>query len=86
MCAPTQDGKSQVIVRLAAITAAPPPTAEQTEALKTDVGKQLRVDVLEQYVGGLRARYGYTVNEKLLKQALGPQNDQSQDNPDSSDD
>ena len=39
----------------------------------------MRIDLLEQYVGGLRTRYGYTVNEKLLKQALGPQTEQPQD-------
>jgi peptidyl-prolyl cis-trans isomerase D len=82
----TADGKSQVVIRVADIVAAPPPTAEQTEALKTEVAKQVRVDLLEQYVSGLRTRYGYTVNEKLLKQALGPQTEQNQDNTDSSDD
>lgn len=81
---PAQDGKAHVIIRVAEITAAPPATDEQTAALKADVAKQVRVDLLEQYVGGLRTRYGYTVNEKLLKQALGPRTDQQQD--DSSDD
>ena len=79
---PTQDGASQVIIRVGDIQAAPPATPEQTEALKADIAKQLRVDVLEQYVSGLRTRYGYTVNEKLLKQALGPQSEQPQDTSD----
>ena len=39
--------------------------------LKADLAKQLRIDLLEQYVAGLRTRYGFTVNEKALMQALG---------------
>lgn len=70
---PTQDGATQVIVRVADVIAAPPATPEQNEALKAEIGKQLRVDLLEEYVGGLRNRYGFTVNDKMLKQALGPQ-------------
>ena len=79
---PTADGKSRVIIRVGEITAAPNPTPEQTEALKTEFTKQLRIDLLEQYVGGLRTRYGYTVNEKMLKQALGPQPEQTQEGTD----
>jgi peptidyl-prolyl cis-trans isomerase D len=79
---PTQDGASQVIVRVADVIVAPPATPEQAEALKADLAKQVRVDVLEQYVAGLRTRYGYTVNEKLLKQALGPRTDPQQDTSD----
>ena len=79
---PTPDGKSRVILRVGDIIARPPATPEQTDALKADLAKQVRVDLLEQYVGGLRTRYGYTVNEKLLKQALGPRTEQPQDTSD----
>ena len=58
---------------------APPPTPEQAASCATTSPTRLRIDVLEQYVAGLRTRYGYTVNEKVLKQALGPQADQPQD-------
>ena len=78
----TPDGKSRLIFKVAEINPAPPPTPEQTQTLKADVAKQIRVDLLEQYVAGLRTRYGYTVNEALLKQALGPQLDQSPGNSD----
>lgn len=67
------DGKSRTIFRIAEITPAPPPTKEQITALGADLTKQLRIDALEQYVAGLRTRYGYTVNEKALAQAMGPQ-------------
>jgi peptidyl-prolyl cis-trans isomerase D len=76
---PTQDGKGRVILEVTDITAAPDPTTEQGAALKADLAKQMRVDLLEQYVGGLRTRYGYTINEAALKQALGPQTDVQQD-------
>jgi len=71
--APTADGKSRVIFRVAGITAAPDPKAEQLDALKEDVAKQMRVDMLTQYVGGLRTRYGGSYNEKALLEALGVQ-------------
>jgi peptidyl-prolyl cis-trans isomerase D len=76
------DGKSRVIVRVADVIAAAPATPEQTVKLRDDVANQMRVDLLEQYVAGLRARYGFTVNEKVLKQALGPQPEQPQDTSD----
>ena len=78
----TADGKSRVILQVADIVSAPFSTLEQTAALKSELAKQIRVDLLEQYVGGLRTRYGYTINEKLLKQALGPQTEQPLDTSD----
>jgi peptidyl-prolyl cis-trans isomerase D len=74
---PTADGKSRVIFRVADVIAPPDPTPEQAAALKADVAKQLRVDVLDEYVAALRTRYGFSVNEKQLLQALGVQPDQT---------
>jgi peptidyl-prolyl cis-trans isomerase D len=74
----TPDGKTRLILRVAQVIPSPDPTAEQTQTLKTELAKQLRIDQLEQYVGGLRTRYGYTVNEGVLKQALGSQSEQNQ--------
>jgi peptidyl-prolyl cis-trans isomerase D len=71
--APTADGKSRAIFRVADVIAAPAPTAEQTEAVKADLARQLRVDLLEQYVAALRTRYGVDINEKAVLQALGVQ-------------
>ena len=70
---PTVDGKSRTIFRIAAVTPAPPPSNEQLAALGGEVGRQVRIDLLEQYVAGLRTRYGFTVNEKALTQAMGGQ-------------
>ncbi len=78
----TADGKSQVVIRVADVITAPPPTPEQAAKLRDDVANQMRIDVLEQYVSGLRTRYGFTVNEKVLKQALGPQADLPQETSD----
>jgi peptidyl-prolyl cis-trans isomerase D len=78
----TPDGKSRVIMRVDEIIPAPFPTPEQTTALRTELGQQLRIDLLEQYVGGLRSRYGFKINEDVLKQALGPQADQPVDTSD----
>jgi peptidyl-prolyl cis-trans isomerase D len=71
--APTADGKSRAIFRVADVIAAPDATADEAAALKAGVAKQLRVDLVEQYVGALRTRYGVNVNEKVLIQALGLQ-------------
>lgn len=71
--APTADGKSRAIFRVAEIIGAPDPTPEQTAALKADLAKQIQVDILDQYVGALRTRYGFSINEKQLMQALGIQ-------------
>lgn len=67
------DGKSRTIYRVAEVTPAGAPTKEQITALGADLTKQLRIDALEQYVAGLRTHYGFTVNEKALAQAMGPQ-------------
>lgn len=66
----TADGKARIVYRVAEVKSAPPPSAEQLAALSTDVARQMRIDSLEQYVAGLRTRYGFTVNEKALAQAL----------------
>jgi peptidyl-prolyl cis-trans isomerase D len=72
---PTADGKSRTIFRVADVIAAPSPTEEETAAIKADLARQQRIDLIDQYVGGLRTRYGYTVNEKKLVEALGLQQD-----------
>lgn len=69
--APTADGKGRVVLRVAEITPAPAPTAEQTERLKNEFARELQSDVLGEYVAGLQARYGLSVNDAALKEALG---------------
>jgi peptidyl-prolyl cis-trans isomerase D len=69
--AATADGKSSLVFRVADIIAAPEAKAEQTAAIKTDLAKQMREDLIIQYVDGLRTRFGAKVNEKLLAEALG---------------
>jgi peptidyl-prolyl cis-trans isomerase D len=69
--AATADGKGRIIFRVADITAAPEAKPEQTAAIKDQLAKQMREDLVRQYVDGLRARYGATVNEKLLAEAVG---------------
>jgi peptidyl-prolyl cis-trans isomerase D len=69
--APTADGKSRIVFRVADITAAPEAKEEQTAALREQLAKQMREDLVRQYIDGLRVRYGATVNEKLLAEAIG---------------
>jgi peptidyl-prolyl cis-trans isomerase D len=70
---PTADGKSRTIFRVADIIAAPSPTEEQAAAIKAEISRQMRIDLIDQYVSGLRTSYGYTVDEKKLVEALGGQ-------------
>jgi peptidyl-prolyl cis-trans isomerase D len=72
---PTADGKSRTIFRVADIIPAQTPTPEEEAALKADVSRQLRIDLIDQYVAGLRTRYGYTVDEKKLVEAISPQSE-----------
>ena len=69
--APTTDGKGRSIIRVSEIIPAPAPTPEQTAALKTELNRQLQTDILAEYIAGLQARYGLTLNQEALKQALG---------------
>ncbi len=68
---PTADGKSRTVFRVADVIAASSPTEDEAAALKADLTRQMRIDLIDQYVGGLRTRYGYTVDEKKLVEALG---------------
>jgi peptidyl-prolyl cis-trans isomerase D len=68
---PTPDGKSRTVFRVADVIAAPSATDEEAAALKAELGRQMRIDLIDQYVAGLRTRYGYTVDEKRLVEALG---------------
>src|SRR5262249_43463662 len=77
---PTADGKSRTIFRVADVIAAGNASTDDTAALKADLARQLRVDLLDQYVGGLRSRYGITVNEKVLAEATGGQPETTADN------
>ena len=71
--AATADNKARTILRVVDIIPAPAPTAEQTERLKTELTRQMQTDILAEYVGGLQARYGVSINEAALKQTLGTQ-------------
>lgn len=69
--APSADGKARIVLRVADIIAAAAPTEAQVKSLKEELARQLQNDVLEEYVAGLRTRYGVSINEKAVKQALG---------------
>jgi peptidyl-prolyl cis-trans isomerase D len=72
----TLDGKARIILRVADVIPAPPPTQEQTDRLKNELARQLQSDVLAEYVAGLQTRYSLSINETVLKQALGPEREQ----------
>jgi peptidyl-prolyl cis-trans isomerase D len=65
------DGASRTLVRVVDVIAAPAPSKEQTDALKTELNQQIQNDRINTYVQGLQARYGTNVNAAALAQALG---------------
>jgi peptidyl-prolyl cis-trans isomerase D len=69
--ASSSDGKGRSIIRVAEIIPAPAATSEQAAALKTELNRQLQNDVLGEYISGLQARYGLSLNQEVLRQALG---------------
>jgi peptidyl-prolyl cis-trans isomerase D len=69
--APTADGKARIVLRVADVAPAPTPTPEQTDRLKNELARQMQQDVMAEYVSGLETRYGLSVNDAALKQALG---------------
>jgi len=73
----TADGKSRVILRVADIKPAPPATPEQLARLKAEVTRQMQGDIVGEYLDALQKRYGLSVNQAALRQALG--NDAQQD-------
>lgn len=69
--APAAEGGSRVVMRVADIQAAPPPTKEESDRIVGVLRDGLRNDLFAAYVGELRKRYGVTINEAVLKRAAG---------------
>jgi peptidyl-prolyl cis-trans isomerase D len=67
----SSDGSTRTLFRVLDVVAAPPPTAEQTTRLREELERSARLDTLNTYVGALQQRYGVTVNQQALQQALG---------------
>jgi len=68
---PAPGGKARTILRVVDVFPAPPPTPEQTARLTDELARQMQSDVLGEYVAALEARFGLSVNDEALKQALG---------------
>jgi peptidyl-prolyl cis-trans isomerase D len=71
------DGKARIVLRVADVIPAAEPTVEQVNQLKAELARQLQNDIMAEYVGGLQTRYGLSVNQKVLKTALGTDREQS---------
>ena len=69
--APTSDNKGRSVLRVVEIIPAPAPTPEQTATLRDELSRQLQTDILGEYLAGLQARYGLSLNQEALRQALG---------------
>jgi peptidyl-prolyl cis-trans isomerase D len=65
------DGKSRTIIVLRAVVEPPPPTAEQREALRKELERQLHSDTIGAYVNALQTRLGFSVNQTVYRRAMG---------------
>ncbi len=74
----TADGKARIVLRVADVIAAPAAKPEQIERIKAEVGRQMQSDALAEYLAGLQKRYGLSVNEAALRQALGSEREPQQ--------
>jgi peptidyl-prolyl cis-trans isomerase D len=74
----TADGKSRTILRVAEIIPAPALSKEEGDRLTAELTQQYKGDILSEYLTGLEARFGFTVNEAALRQALGSAADRQQ--------
>jgi peptidyl-prolyl cis-trans isomerase D len=76
---PTPDGKGRMILRVVDVVRPPPPTPEQSQHLRAELSDAMQGDLLTEYVDGLKARYGWSVNGEAIKQVLGGTDTQQPD-------
>ena len=69
--APSDDGKSRVIFKVAKITAPEPLTADTEKTLRESLATSRADDFANQYVGGLRTDLGVTINQILFDELTG---------------
>jgi peptidyl-prolyl cis-trans isomerase D len=65
------DRLSQAVIQVEEIKPAPPLDDKQAEALREELRRSMRVDLLTQYVGGLQKDYGVQVNNKAISAVIG---------------
>lgn len=65
------DGKSRTIIVVRAVVDPPPATAEERDALRKELERQLQSDTIGAYVNALQTRLGFTVNQTVYRRALG---------------
>jgi len=74
--AETRDGASRVVFKVTDITAAQPPTAEETERLRADLSRQMQNDAITGYLTALQDRLGVHINETAYLRAIGAERQQ----------
>lgn len=74
----TLDGKSRTILKVVDIIAAPPQKTEDAEKSKAELQRQMQSDVMAEYLAGLQARYGVSIDAAAFKRAIGADREQTQ--------
>lgn len=76
--APGADGSSRVVFRVDEIVAPKPYEAERAKAVAGELGGAMASEMVDQYVGTLKMRYGLAVNEATMKRIAGIVDEQQQ--------
>ncbi len=67
----TVDDKSRIVFRIADVIPAAAATKEESDRIKAELQRSMQADALNAYLQGLQARYGTSVDNAVLQQALG---------------
>lgn len=74
--AETRDGASRVVFKVTGVTPAQPPTSDERQRLRRDIGQQLQNDVTTGYLQALQDRLGVDINQTAYLRAVGAQQQQ----------
>lgn len=69
--APTVDGTSRAIFRVADIKAAPPASADDLKKLSGELRQEMQSDLFNAFMAGLQERQGVVINDAEMKRATG---------------
>ena len=72
----TIDGKSRTIFKVDQIIPAPPLKPEDAERMKAEIQRQMQSDAMAEYLAGLQARYGVSIDSGAFRRATGADRDQ----------
>jgi hypothetical protein len=65
------DDQTRIVMVVTDIADAPPPTKEQTDALRAQLVQDLQRDVIQSFVTALRDEQGVRIDDAVYRRAVG---------------